>query len=68
MTATAERIAAGPVASLRLHPLIDDSELHVFGRCGHRTQVERSGAFTALVAEFLTRGANRGPSTLGGGQ
>lgn len=41
--------------SLRLHELIDDSELHVFGRCGHWTQIERSGPFTALVAEFLSR-------------
>ena len=38
--------------SLRLHELIDDSELHVFGRCGHWTQIERSGPFTALVAGF----------------
>lgn len=41
--------------SLRLHELIDDSELHVFGRCGHWTQIERSGPFAALVGEFLTR-------------
>ncbi|WP_328363381.1 alpha/beta fold hydrolase [Mycobacterium sp. NBC_00419] len=41
--------------SLRLHELIDDSELHVFGRCGHWTQIERSGPFAALVADFLSR-------------
>lgn len=41
--------------SLRLHELIDDSELHVFGRCGHWTQIERSGPFAALVGEFLNR-------------
>lgn len=41
--------------SLRLNQLIDDSELHVFGRCGHWTQIERSGPFSALVAEFLAR-------------
>ena len=41
--------------SLRLHELIDDSELHVFGRCGHWTQIERSGPFAALVADFLGR-------------
>lgn len=41
--------------SLRLHELIDDSELHVFGRCGHWTQIERSGPFTALVTAFLSR-------------
>ncbi|WP_396905653.1 alpha/beta fold hydrolase [Mycolicibacterium phlei] len=43
--------------SLRLHELIDDSELHVFGRCGHWTQIERSDAFAALVADFLSRRA-----------
>lgn len=51
--------------SLRLHQLIDDSELHVFGRCGHWTQIERSGPFTALVAEFLSRDSDGGPSALG---
>lgn len=41
--------------SLRLHQLIDDSELHVFGRCGHWTQIERCAHFAALIGEFLTR-------------
>lgn len=54
--------------SLRLHELIDDSELHVFGRCGHWTQIERSGPFAVLVAEFLSRDSDRGPSALGEGQ
>jgi 2-hydroxy-6-oxo-octa-2,4-dienoate hydrolase len=54
--------------SLRLHELIDDSELHVFGRCGHWTQIERSGPFTALVAEFLSRGRDTGRMALGEGQ
>jgi 2-hydroxy-6-oxo-octa-2,4-dienoate hydrolase len=54
--------------SLRLHELIDDSELHVFGRCGHWTQIERSGPFTALVAEFLNRGFDTGRMALGEGQ
>lgn len=54
--------------SLRLHELIDDSELHVFGRCGHWTQIERSGPFAALVTEFLSRGSNWGTSALGEGE
>lgn len=54
--------------SLRLHELIDDSELHVFGRCGHWTQIERSGPFAALLAEFLSRDSHQGPSALGGGE
>ena len=41
--------------SLRLLDLIDDSRLHVFGRCGHWTQIERSEEFAALISDFLQR-------------
>lgn len=41
--------------SLRLNDLIDDSELHVFGRCGHWTQIEKAGPFSELVGNFLRR-------------
>lgn len=41
--------------SLHLAATIDDSELHVFGRCGHWTQLERAAPFTALVSGFLRR-------------
>ncbi len=40
-------------ASYRLHELIDRSQLHVFGRCGHWTQIERHAGFGQLVAAFL---------------
>ncbi len=33
--------------------LIDDAQLHVFGHCGHWTQLEHAAAFTALVTDFL---------------
>ena len=33
--------------------LIDRSELHVFGQCGHWTQIEHAARFNALVAGFL---------------
>lgn len=39
--------------SLRLLHLIDRSQLHVFGRCGHWTQIEHSAAFNRLLDEFL---------------
>ncbi len=39
--------------SLRLFELIDDARLHLFGRCGHWTQIEHAGAFNRLVAGFL---------------
>lgn len=44
-----------PENSLRLHHLIDRSELHIFGRCGHWTQVEHASSFSALVMQFLER-------------
>lgn len=43
--------------STRLNQLIDNSELHIFGRCGHWTQIERSDEFNALLLEFLRRPA-----------
>ncbi len=42
-------------SSLRLHSLIPHSDLHVFGECGHWTQIERRDSFTALVADFFAR-------------
>jgi len=39
--------------SLTLLEWIDDSQLHVFGRCGHWTQIEHAAAFADLVAGFL---------------
>lgn len=41
--------------SIRLNELIDDSELHVFGRCGHWTQIEKAAPFSELVGNFLIR-------------
>jgi len=43
-----------PLANaLRLHELIDRSQLHVFGRCGHWSQIEHSRRFNRLVGDFL---------------
>jgi 2-hydroxy-6-oxo-octa-2,4-dienoate hydrolase len=39
--------------SLRLAELIDGAQLHVFGHCGHWTQIEWSAAFNRLLAGFL---------------
>tara|TARA_R110002124_G_scaffold286035_1_gene465730 strand:+ start:302 stop:1123 length:822 start_codon:yes stop_codon:yes gene_type:complete len=41
-------------SSLRLHELIRRSQLHVFGECGHWTQIEHSGRFNTLIANFLS--------------
>jgi 2-hydroxymuconate-semialdehyde hydrolase len=45
-----------PVANaVRLLELIDRSECHLFGRCGHWTQIEYAAQFNTLVGEFLAR-------------
>lgn len=45
-------------SSLRLAELIDRAQLHVFGRCGHWTQIEQTDRFNRLVVEFLNEGAS----------
>lgn len=40
-------------ASLTLADWIERSQLHVFGRCGHWTQIEHAERFTRLVDDFL---------------
>lgn len=42
-----------PEASQRLFALLPDAELHMFGRCGHWTQIEHAARFNRLVADFL---------------
>jgi pimeloyl-ACP methyl ester carboxylesterase len=37
----------------RLLSLIDDSQLHVFGRCGHWSQIEHADEFNRIVGDFL---------------
>jgi 2-hydroxy-6-oxo-octa-2,4-dienoate hydrolase len=39
----------------RLLRLVEKSELHVFGRCGHWTQIEWAEEFNALLVRFLSR-------------
>jgi 2-hydroxymuconate-semialdehyde hydrolase len=40
--------------SLRLAQLIPRAQLHVFGQCGHWTQIEHAGRFVRLVGGFLS--------------
>lgn len=42
--------------SLTLSRWIERSQLHVFGRCGHWTQIERAKPFSRLVIDFLADG------------
>jgi 2-hydroxymuconate-semialdehyde hydrolase len=39
--------------SLTLAQWIERAQLHVFGRCGHWTQIEHAARFTQLVGNFL---------------
>lgn len=39
--------------SLMLNRWIDNSQLHIFGRCGHWTQIEHADGFGRLVSDFL---------------
>ena len=41
--------------SQRYNALIPDSELHVFGHCGHWTQIEKKERFIELVIPFFNR-------------
>ena len=40
--------------ALHLLRRLTDVRLHVFGRCGHWTQIEHADAFNRLVLDFLT--------------
>lgn len=39
--------------SLRYHQLLRNSDLHVFGNCGHWTQIEKKDQFNAMVRDFF---------------
>lgn len=39
--------------SLRLASLIPRSQLHVYGQCGHWTQIEHAARFARLVSDFI---------------
>ena len=39
--------------ALRLLHLIERAQLHVFGRCGHWTQIEHAATFNELLLDFL---------------
>ncbi|WP_421842215.1 alpha/beta fold hydrolase [Marinobacter algicola] len=42
--------------SQKLHQLIDRSQLHLFGRCGHWTQIEHNARFCRLATDFFLEG------------
>lgn len=42
-----------PVTSNKLFEYIEYAQLHLFGRCGHWTQIEHADRFNKLVTDFL---------------
>ncbi|MGE3303336.1 MAG: alpha/beta fold hydrolase [Hyphomonadaceae bacterium] len=44
-----------PENAERLFRLIPDAELHMFGQCGHWTQIEKTESFNKLVGDFLRK-------------
>lgn len=51
-----------PSNSLTLAQWIPNSQLHVFGHCGHWTQIEHAARFNRLVSDFLAE-ADAAPPT-----
>jgi len=46
-----------PLVSWNLHQHIPNSELHMFGNCGHWTMIEKAAPFRRLITDFFARGA-----------
>jgi 2-hydroxymuconate-semialdehyde hydrolase len=44
-------------SSYRLLEMIPRAQLHVFGRCGHWTQIEHAARFNRMVAAFFAEAA-----------
>lgn len=42
-----------PVTARKLNTYIANSQMHIFGKCGHWTQIEQSARFCRLVNDFL---------------
>jgi 2-hydroxymuconate-semialdehyde hydrolase len=42
-----------PTNSTKFHALLKNSDLHMFGKCGHWTQIERKEDFVKLVLDFF---------------
>jgi 2-hydroxymuconate-semialdehyde hydrolase len=50
--------------SLTLADWISRAQLHVFGRCGHWTQIDHAGRFARLVGDFLAEAGDDEPKPL----
>ena len=48
-----EDIIVPPITSKTLFDLLPNSQLHMFGKCGHWTQIEQNARFNELVLDFF---------------
>ena len=48
-----EDLVVPPITSTTLFDLIPNSQLHMFGRCGHWTQIEHNARFNQLTLDFF---------------
>jgi len=48
-----EDIVIPLATSIKFHQLIEKSQLHVFGECGHWTQIEHKDRFNTLLSNFF---------------
>lgn len=51
-----EDIVMPPITSKKMFELIKNAQLHIFGCCGHWTQIEHNARFNRLVADFFKEG------------
>ena len=49
-----EDVVVPPITSKKFFELIPNSQLHIFGCCGHWTQIEQNARFNQLVANFFS--------------
>ena len=48
-----EDIVVPPITSTTLFDLMPNSQLHMFSKCGHWTQIEQNARFNKLVLDFF---------------
>ncbi len=51
-----EDMVVPPITSKKMFELIKNAQLHIFGCCGHWTQIEHNARFNRLVADFFKEG------------
>lgn len=51
-----EDIVVPPITSKKMFELIKNAQLHIFGCCGHWTQIEHNARFNRLAADFFKEG------------